>query len=56
MCIESVAPERLLYLAIGQSVWEKLFKMRIAQKFLDRFPMRLLIINVQTEEIVLWKQ
>lgn len=56
MCIESFAPDRQLYLAVSEPVWEKLFKMRIAQKFLDRFPLRLLVVNLQTEEIVLWKQ
>ncbi len=54
MCLETVAPDRRLYLAVSEEVWGKLFKMRIAQKFINRFPLNLLVINLRTEEVVLW--
>lgn len=56
MCLEAVAPERRLYLAISQPVWEELFSLKITQDFVRRFPLRLLVVNLQTEEIVLWKE
>ena len=56
MCLEAVAPERHLYLAVSEPVWGKLFKMKIAQKFLKRLPASLLVVNLKTEEIVLWKK
>ncbi len=55
MCLEAVAPERQLYLALSEAVWSKLQRLRIAQRFLQRLPARLLVVNLQTEEIVLWK-
>jgi hypothetical protein len=55
MCLEAIAPERQLYLALSEAVWSKLSKSRIAQHFLQRLPAHFLVINLQTEEIVLWK-
>lgn len=55
MCLEAIAPERRLYLALSEPVWSKLSKSRIAQRFLQRLPAHFLVINLQTEEIVLWK-
>jgi hypothetical protein len=56
MCLEAFAPERQLYLALSEAVWEKLSELKIAQDFLDRFSLRLLIVNLPNEEIVLWKK
>lgn len=56
MCLEAFAPERQLYLAVSEAVWEKLSELKIAQDFLDRFSLRLLIVNILSEEIVLWKK
>ncbi|HMV50650.1 MAG TPA: XisH family protein [Blastocatellia bacterium] len=56
MCLEAFAPERQLYLALSEAVWEKLSELKIAQDFLNRFPLRLVIVNLSTEEIRLWKK
>ncbi|MBI1762732.1 MAG: XisH family protein [Acidobacteria bacterium] len=56
MCLETAAPERRLFLAISQPVWESLFTLKITQDFIRRFPLRLFVVNLQTEEIVLWKE
>ncbi len=56
MCLETVAPERLLYLAISEPVWEELFTLEITQDYIARFPLKLLVVNLATEEIVLWKK
>ena len=56
MCLEDIAPERRLYLAVSEPVWGKLFKMKIAQKFLKRLPASLVVVNLETEEILLWKK
>ncbi len=56
MCLEAVAPERRLYLAISQPIWEELFSLKITQDFISRFPLRLFVVDLQKEEIVLWKE
>lgn len=56
MCLETAAPELRLYLAISQPIWESLFALKITQDFVSRFPLRLFVVNLQTEEIVLWKE
>jgi len=56
MCLEAFAPERHLYLAISEAVWEKLAELKIAQDFLERFSLNLLVVNTHNEEIVLWKK
>lgn len=56
MCLEAFAPERHLYLAVSEAVWEKLSELKIAQDFLDRYSLRLLIVSLLNEEIVLWKK
>ncbi|MGE0130179.1 MAG: element excision factor XisH family protein [Blastocatellales bacterium] len=56
MCLEAVAPERRLYLAVSQPIWEELFSLKITQDFISRFPLRLFVVDLQKEEISLWKE
>ena len=56
MCLETFAPERQLYLAISEIVWEEFFSLEITQDYLRRFPLKLFVVNLETEEIALWKK
>ncbi len=56
MCLETFAPERELFLAISEPVWDAFFSLEITQDFIRRFPMKLFVVNLETEEIVLWKK
>src|SRR5262245_11742794 len=49
MCLEAAAPERRLYLAISQPIWETVFTMKVTQDFISRFPLHLFVVNLQTE-------
>jgi hypothetical protein len=53
--LELIAPERQLYIAISHFVYEKFFKQKAVQVIIERYQIALVIINIETEEILEWK-
>ena len=47
-------PERILYLAIRESTFIKLFEQEIGQMLLENQVLKLLVFNPETEEIARW--
>ena len=54
--LEDVEPDRLLFLAIPESLWRNFFQKPFIQKVIERKQIRLIVYNHQTEIIVLWKR
>ena len=52
--LEETEPERKLYLALSKAVHDELAQMRAFGLILRRFGVALIIVQVQTEEIVQW--
>ena len=52
--LEVVAPERTLFLAISERVYETIFSRPAFQLIVKRFNILLVVINIQKEEVVLW--
>lgn len=48
-------PNRILYLAIPEDIYEDFFTRRLAQLSVTRMQLKLLVVNPIKEEIVLWK-
>lgn len=47
-------PERLLLMAVPVDVYEKFFREVFGQAAIERFDLKLVVYDVQTEEIVQW--
>jgi len=47
-------PDRVLFLAIRESVYHDLFEEPIGEVLLEDYPLKLLVFDPQTEEIVKW--
>lgn len=47
-------PDRELLLAISQAVYHRLFKQKVFRFITQRHQLKLLVVNVQTEEVVEW--
>lgn len=54
--LESAAPDRRLFLAVGQQIWEELFMLEAIQDLIARWDLRLLVVDLKAEEIVLWRK
>jgi hypothetical protein len=54
--LESAAPERRLYLAVSRQTWEDLFLLEAIQDLILRWELQLLVVDLKTEEILLWKK
>lgn len=52
--LELTAPERKLYLAVGDSVYGKYFRQKAVQVIAERFQLALLVIDLEKEEIIEW--
>jgi len=52
--LELTEPDRKLYLAIGDHTYSKYFRQKAVQAIAERFQLALLIVNLETEEIVQW--
>jgi CRISPR/Cas system-associated exonuclease Cas4 (RecB family) len=52
--LEKTAPERRLFLAISDQVYDRLFKKAAIKVIVERFRIALLIVDVQAEEVVQW--
>jgi hypothetical protein len=53
--LEQTAPERRLYLAISQTVFESFFQLKFTREAVQKYQVRLLVFNPDTEEVVLWQ-
>jgi hypothetical protein len=54
--LEEIAPDRVLYLAISEQIWKTLFGLEAVKVLVAKFQLRLIVVNLKTEEIVLWKK
>jgi hypothetical protein len=54
--LEVVAPERNLFLAVSDTVHVEFLEQKAVQLILRRFDVSLIVVNLQTEEIVAWKK
>lgn len=56
MALEELEPDRVLYLAIPQAVFETLFKRPFIQRTVKRRQIKLIVYDVSKEVIVLWQE
>ncbi len=52
--IEETAPERKLYMAISETAYKTFFTQDVAQLIINKHQLPVIIINVDTEEVVKW--
>ncbi len=52
--LELTAPDRKLYLAISHKIYDKYFRQKAVQMIAERFQLAMIIVNLETEEIVQW--
>ena len=52
--LEEQEPDRVLYLAVPEDIYEDFFTRRLAQMSVKRMELKLLVFNPLTEEIVSW--
>jgi hypothetical protein len=52
--LEVTTPERQLYIAISSRVYEDLFNQKAYQLIIQKFQIPLLIVNLETEDILKW--
>ncbi|UIE36199.1 XisH family protein [Leptodesmis sichuanensis] len=53
--LEEEDPERILYLAVPQTVYNDFFKLSFIQSIIRRSQLKLLVYDVEQEEIVQWQ-
>lgn len=53
--LEDQQPERVLYLAVPEDIYEEFFTRRLAQMSVTRMQLKLLVFNPVTEEIISWR-
>ena len=54
IALEENEPERILYLAVPDSTYQSLFGEILIQKFLQNYPVKLVVYDEVTEVIKLW--
>ncbi len=52
--LEVTSPERVLYLGIGNRVYQDLFVRKEIEFICKRFQVRLLVVDIDIEEVVTW--
>ena len=52
--LELTAPERELYLAVGSDVYDNFFELEAIQVIVERYSLRLIVVNLESEEIARW--
>jgi hypothetical protein len=52
--LELTAPERKLYLAVDDKVYEDFFTEQAVRVALDKFQISIIVVNLENEEIVRW--
>ena len=55
IALEQEDSERVLYLAISKDIYQEFFTDTFIQTVLERYNIKLLVFDIQKEEIVLWK-
>jgi XisH protein len=55
LILESIDPERHLYLAVRQEVFEDFFQYPFTQEAVKRYGVDILVFQPATQEVVLWK-
>ncbi|WP_198648372.1 element excision factor XisH family protein [Cyanothece sp. BG0011] len=55
LALEELEPDRILYLAIPNDIYQNFFQDSFIQKVINNYSIKLLIINPQQGEIILWK-
>lgn len=53
--LEDQQPDRVLYLAVPEDIYEEFFTRRLAQMSVTRMQLKMLVFNPLTEEIVSWR-
>jgi len=53
--LEDQQPDRVLYLAVPEDIYEEFFTRRLAQMSVTRMQLKMLVFNPLTEEIVSWQ-
>ena len=53
--LEESEPDRLLYLAIPEDIYEEFFTRRLARMSVTRIQLNLIVFNPAKEAIVIWK-
>jgi hypothetical protein len=53
--LEITVPERQLYLAISDWAYQKFFQRKAVSMIIKRYQIALLIVDINTEEILEWK-
>ncbi|MEG4534227.1 element excision factor XisH family protein [Microcoleus sp. D2_18a_D3] len=53
--LEESEPDRLLYLAIPEDIYEEFFTRRLARMSVTRMQLNLIVFNPAREAIVIWK-
>lgn len=56
LALKRTDPERILYLAISQDIYQEFFTKSFIQDSVAEYQIKLIIFNLSTEEIVLWKE
>ena len=52
--LDKQEPERVLFLAVPDNVHETFFKKQFILEILQKFELKLITYNIETEEIVKW--
>lgn len=52
--LELIEPDRRLYLAVNSEVYEKFFVQKAIQVVVEKFQLALIVVNLETEEVVKW--
>ncbi|MGK7904186.1 MAG: element excision factor XisH family protein [Hormoscilla sp.] len=55
LALELLASERVLYLAVPADIYQDFFTDEFVQAVLQRYQIKVLVFNVQKQEITLWK-
>lgn len=52
--LEALEPERKLYVALRRNVYQRMLNLKGLELFLQKHPIPLIVVDIQTEEIVEW--
>jgi len=55
LALEKLAPERVLYLAVPNDIYQEFFTDSFVQTVLERYQIKLLVFHAEKQEIILWK-
>lgn len=55
LALEEFEPDRILYLAIPEDIYNTFFQDSFVEKVIERYSLKLIVFNSQKGEIILWK-